>query len=72
MSEGAKYADSRRMSVVLSLTAEFRPPITPASATGFMLSQMTVIPGSMEQLSWLREMNEPLISLLTITFPPSS
>ena len=36
-----KYADSRRTSVVESETSEDRPPITPASATGFSTSQIT-------------------------------
>ena len=36
-----KVADSNNTVVVSSLTSEFNPPITPATATGFLPSQMT-------------------------------
>ena len=46
MQTGSKYALSRRIFVVVSSTSEFRPPMTPAMATGFFPSQIISISGS--------------------------
>ncbi len=43
MQTGSKYALSRRIFLVVSSTSEFRPPITPAMATGFFPSQIISI-----------------------------